>query len=69
MYIIYRKINSKNMLIFVLFIIVFIFIFIGYYKTSDTLEFNHMIIFNKNDFDDAKNYKIPLFLHWIMILM
>lgn len=48
------------MLIFILFIIVFIFIFIGYYKISDTLEFNHMIIFNKNEFVEAKNCKIPL---------
>ena len=60
MYIIYRKINNKNMLLFVLFIIVFIFIFIGYYKINDTLEFNHMIVFNKNEFIEAKNCNLPL---------
>ena len=36
------------------------FIYIGYYKTSDTLEFNHMIIFNKDEFMKTKDNKNPL---------
>ena len=49
------------MIIILLVLVIFlIFIYIGYYKTSDTLEFNHMIIFNKDEFMKTKDNKNPL---------
>lgn len=47
-------------IILLILVILLIFIYIGYHKTSDTLEFNHMLIFNKDEFIKSKCSKLPL---------